>query len=330
MAIAHGVTDVMAMEVITSVLRGTDDLERRRPPAARGCRCWLLRRTLGSAGDCRWCPCWSRRRCRRPRRKPRLLGSVGDPPVRFAATSASKPNSGTVDTAADVDSVPMSCGAESRASRLAGCRRSTSKGEKRYHAARHVVSHLMRGVSRARRLVVPVALSAVVAACGSGTAPTKSPSDQLKAAAAAFGAASSFHLKGSIDHGGTPYTFDVGVRRPDSANGSVTLSNGQTAQFMVAGGAAFTHGPGVAVLLDAVSKRVAGDRWVLLHNPGWQTALVKVAGSDNFVANFVSNQPGLVASSATVAGQKALKISNSVESIFVAATGPPVVLRIER
>lgn len=188
----------------------------------------------------------------------------------------------------------------------------------------------MRVVSLARRLVVPVALSAVVAACGSGTAPTKSPSDQLKAAAAAFGTASSFHLKGSIDHGGTPYTFDVAVGRPDSANGSVTLGNGQTAQFMVAGGAAFTHGPGVAALLDAVSKRVAGDRWVLLHNPGWQTALVKVAGSDNFVANFVSNQPGLVASSATVAGQKALKISNSIESIFVAATGPPVVLRIER
>ena len=177
-----------------------------------------------------------------------------------------------------------------------------------------------------------VAAGIMLLSCGVSSVKTADlpAASLLRAAIASFGEAQSFHVAGSVQLGLSSYTFDAGVARPETLAGTVTLKDAKPAKFIVASGATFAQGDSVGILLGSVQQRVAGERPVLIHNPDWLAAIVEITDPARFQTNFGGDLKNLKAVTTQFGGQAAELVSNASESIYIAASAPKEIIRVER
>jgi len=172
---------------------------------------------------------------------------------------------------------------------------------------------------------------------GNGLA-SKSAEEIVKEAKTAADGASSVHVSGSVNSGGSPVTLDLNIGAGKGAIGQIS-QNGSTFKIIIDGGAAYISGS------DAFYRRLGGSAAAQLLAGKW----LKVSTSTPEFASFGSLtnmrklldtvlvghgtlEKGPTHPTTTVGGQQAIEVKDTTRggSLYVATTGKPYPLKISK
>lgn len=169
---------------------------------------------------------------------------------------------------------------------------------------------------------------------GNGVA-SKSAEEIVKEAKTAADSASSVHVSGSVNSGGSPVTLDLNLAAGKGATGQISQS-GSTFKIVIDGGTAYISGS------DAFYRKLGGSaaaqllagKWlkVTTNTPefasfGSLTDMRKLL--DTVLVGHGTLQKG---STTTVSGQQAIEVKDTTRggSLYVATSGKPYPLQISK
>jgi hypothetical protein len=179
----------------------------------------------------------------------------------------------------------------------------------------------------------------VLAGCGSSSSgngvTSKSAEQIVSEAKTAADGASSVHVSGSVNSGGTPVTLNLNLAAGKGATGQVS-QNGSTFKIIIDGGTAYISGS------DAFYRKLGGSAAAQLLAGRW----LKVSTSTPEFASFgsLTNMRKLLdtvlvghgslqkGSTTTVGGQQAIEVKDTTRggSLYVATNGKPFPLQISK
>jgi hypothetical protein len=175
--------------------------------------------------------------------------------------------------------------------------------------------------------------------CGSSSSgngiESKSAEAIVSEAKKAADEASSVHVSGSVNAGGSPVTLDLSLASAKGATGQIS-QNGSTFKIVIDGGTAYVSGS------DAFYRKLGGSAAAQLLAGKW----LKISTSTPEFASFgsLTNMRKLLdtvlvghgtlqkGATATIAGQKAIAVRDTTRSgtLYVATTGKPYPLQIAK
>jgi hypothetical protein len=183
-------------------------------------------------------------------------------------------------------------------------------------------------------LVLPALAGCGSSSSGNGIA-SKSAEEIVGEAKTAADSASSVHVSGSVNSGGSPVTLDLNLAAGKGATGQVS-QNGSTFKIIIDGSTAYISGS------DAFYRRLGGSAAAQLLAGKW----LKVSTSTPEFASFSSltNMRKLLdtvlvghgtlqkGSTTTVGGQQAIEVKDTTRggSLYVATNGKPYPLKISK
>jgi hypothetical protein len=169
---------------------------------------------------------------------------------------------------------------------------------------------------------------------GNGVA-SKNAGEIVGEAKRAADSASSVHVSGSVNSGGSPVTLDLNLAAGKGATGQIS-QNGSTFKIVIDGSTAYISGS------DAFYRKLGGSAAAQLLAGKW----LKVTTSTPEFASFgsLTNMRKLLDTvlvghgslqkgpSTTVAGQQAIEVKDTTRggSLYVATTGKPYPLQISK
>jgi hypothetical protein len=181
-------------------------------------------------------------------------------------------------------------------------------------------------------LAVPALVGCGSSSSGNGVA-SKSAEEIVGEARKAADSASSVHVSGSVNSGGSPVALDLSMAAGSGASGQIS-QNGSTFKIIVAGGDAYISGS------SAFYSKLGGSAAAQLLSGKW----LKVPVSTPEFASFASltNMRKLLdtvlvghgqlekGSTTTIAGQQAIAVKDTTRggTLYVATTGKPYPLQI--
>lgn len=186
--------------------------------------------------------------------------------------------------------------------------------------------------------LLALALLALVG-CGSSSSgndvASKSAEEIVKEAKAAADSASSVHVSGSVNSGGSPVTLDLNLASGKGATGQIS-QNGSTFKIVIDGGTAYISGS------DAFYRKLGGSAAAQLLAGKW----LKISTNTPEFASFgsLTNMRKLLdtvlvghgtlqkGSTTTVGGQQAIEVKDTTRggSLWVATNGKPYPLQISK
>jgi hypothetical protein len=175
--------------------------------------------------------------------------------------------------------------------------------------------------------------------CGSSSSgngiESKSAEEIVSEARKAADGASSVHVSGSVQSGGSPVTLDLSLASEKGATGQIS-QNGSTFKVIIDGGAAYVSGS------DAFYRRLGGSAAAQLLAGKW----LKVPTNTSEFASFgsLTNMRKLLdtvlvghgtlkkGSTTTIGGQTAIAVEDTTRggTLHVATTGKPYPLQITK
>ncbi|HEX5309611.1 MAG TPA: hypothetical protein VFW38_11090 [Solirubrobacteraceae bacterium] len=183
-------------------------------------------------------------------------------------------------------------------------------------------------------LSLPVLASCGSSSSGNGVA-SKSAEEIVAEAKKAADEASSVHVSGSVNSGGSPVTLDLNLASEKGASGQIS-QNGSTFKVIIDGANAYISGS------DAFYRKLGGAAAAQLLAGKW----LKISTSTPEFASFgsLTNMRKLLdtvlvghgslekGSTTTVAGQQAIAVKDTTRggSLYVAANGKPYPLQITK
>jgi hypothetical protein len=169
---------------------------------------------------------------------------------------------------------------------------------------------------------------------GNGVA-SKGAEEIVKEAKTAADGASSVHVSGSVNSGGSPVTLDLNLAAAKGASGQIS-QNGSTFKIVIDGATAYISGS------DAFYRRLGGSAAAQLLAGKW----LKVSTNTPEFASFgsLTNMRKLLdtvlvghgtlqkGSTTTVGGEQAIEVKDTTRggSLYVATTGKPFPLQISK
>lgn len=169
---------------------------------------------------------------------------------------------------------------------------------------------------------------------GNGVA-SKSPEAIVSEAKQAADSASSVHVSGSINSGGSPVTLDLALAAGKGATGEVS-QNGSTFQIIIDSGTAYISGS------EAFYRKLGGSAAVQLLAGKWLkvststpefTSLSQLADMRTLLDTVLVDHGKLKkGSTTTVGGQQAITVNDTTHggTLYVATTGKPYPLQISK
>jgi hypothetical protein len=184
-----------------------------------------------------------------------------------------------------------------------------------------------------------LATLAVIAGCGSSSSgngvAAKSAEEIVAEAKSAADSASSVHVSGSVNNGGSAVTLDLNLASGKGASGQIS-QNGSTFKIVIDGASAYISGS------DAFYRKLGGSAAAQLLAGKW----LKVATNTPEFSSFASltNMRKLLdtvlvghgtlekGSTTTVAGQQAIAVKDKTRggTLYVATDGKPYPLQIAK
>jgi hypothetical protein len=171
----------------------------------------------------------------------------------------------------------------------------------------------------------------VVSACTAAFGqPEKTPAQYVKAAAAAFSKPRTLAMQGVFNDGDVRYSLDVVVARDIGFQGNVGVRQIAIQNLTFVNQSAYVSGGDVAAALGDRAGRIAGSRPVLLKLPDFGPAIVRLSEENAFAEAFLNGRPDLQKTgTASIAGHKAVKLSDKDGSIYIASDGTGLPLRVD-
>lgn len=179
----------------------------------------------------------------------------------------------------------------------------------------------------------------LLAGCGSSISgngvASKSAEEIVTEAKTAADSASSVHVSGSVNSGGSPVTLDLNLASGKGATGQIS-QNGSTFKIVIDGGTAYISGS------DAFYRKLGGSAAAQLLAGKW----LKISTSTPEFASFgsLTNMRKLLdtvlvghgtlqkGSTTTVGGQQAIAVNDTTRggTLYVATSGKPYPLQISK
>jgi hypothetical protein len=191
----------------------------------------------------------------------------------------------------------------------------------------------MRGLGKTLALFFVFALS--LSACGFGTAkPAQTPDQLLTLAFKNLEKSSSYRVQGTYTSTVPRVDVDVTAVAPGAAMGSITDdTRAAKLEFISRQGRIYLSGTSLPGLPGKLSQYLTG-KWVYNSVAGSEVEPListgKLASPASLEDAFLRGQTGMAEKSITIAGKKALQLSNAAEKVSITTGVSPQLVKIER